>query len=653
MPDIQNLSPKAVKPLTLLNKTNEVIDALNENLNSSYAEQNPVLTSVEGICTWTVTHNLGTEDVSCTVYEGDKEIITDKEITSENVVTISINSSSNIPAETYSTLILVKGGIGSGGEGGGSGDITVDSSLSTSSTNPVQNRIITNALNGKIKGLKAPSTEYFSLVGGITPDANNIVSFDSGKNTTKYIKIDMGRVNYQTISLKYNIKWTSNFSYDEKAFLFSCTDATSDWPVQYLPHINGYYGFDFFYPNKYTLSTVPGSGFWFSVEVNLNKSTGECLFEIKNVSDGTVYYSGNPGYSNTSTNAPYDVYWAIGRTADTYLGDYQPGSQVDLASIVLTLDGVEHRMIDVDPYIEVDSLLVPEDIVDTGVAQLKQANADDLGLVRVDEEFNEESDNVLPNYLIAPFGSRFIPPYTTYHIEADGSGDFETLRDAVEFLGDGKWSSGTVNIELGEGNFDLFGTLNWGSSTTNIPNIHIFGQGMNATTINVQPPEDDPSAEYDAFTIWGGTVYFENLTIFNDSENTTYRGVVCEFGNLDGFGCDLIMQQVKVDGFGCNLWVSSLCRARLLECNIENYHERGIVAEGGDIKIEGTLTLRNVVKAEEEPAIDVYFGGRVTLYYPTIYTENITNLFGMDQEDFGKWRDNNGFIGGEYTQEDL
>lgn len=33
--------------------------------------------------------------------------------------------------------------------GGGGGDITVDSSLSTTSENPVQNKVITNALNGK------------------------------------------------------------------------------------------------------------------------------------------------------------------------------------------------------------------------------------------------------------------------------------------------------------------------------------------------------------------------------------------------------------------------------------------------------------------------------------------------------------------------
>lgn len=143
MPDIQNLSSKTVKPLTLLNKTNEIVDVINEGLNSSYTETNPTLTSTEGICVWTVTHNLNTEEVSCTVYEGDDEVFAKVEITSENVITITINSNSNIVADTYSVLILAKGGV----SGSVNENITVDSELSATSTNPVQNNIITAAIN--------------------------------------------------------------------------------------------------------------------------------------------------------------------------------------------------------------------------------------------------------------------------------------------------------------------------------------------------------------------------------------------------------------------------------------------------------------------------------------------------------------------------
>lgn len=38
---------------------------------------------------------------------------------------------------------------GGGSSGGGGTSITVDSALSTTSSNPVQNRIVTNAINNK------------------------------------------------------------------------------------------------------------------------------------------------------------------------------------------------------------------------------------------------------------------------------------------------------------------------------------------------------------------------------------------------------------------------------------------------------------------------------------------------------------------------
>ena len=118
MADIQNLSPKAVKPIELLSKTNEVIDAINEGLNSSYTELNPLLTSVEGICTWTVTHNLDTENVSCSLYDGDILVLSAIETVSENAVTVTINSASNIPAETYRIVVIAEGSVSSSGGGG-------------------------------------------------------------------------------------------------------------------------------------------------------------------------------------------------------------------------------------------------------------------------------------------------------------------------------------------------------------------------------------------------------------------------------------------------------------------------------------------------------------------------------------------------------
>lgn len=73
----------------------------------SYSEQNEALTSSGGYCNFVVTHNLGSKDVDASLYEvtsGDK-VMYDTTITSANVVTFKILSSSNIAAGTYNAVI--------------------------------------------------------------------------------------------------------------------------------------------------------------------------------------------------------------------------------------------------------------------------------------------------------------------------------------------------------------------------------------------------------------------------------------------------------------------------------------------------------------------------------------------------------------------
>lgn len=73
----------------------------------SYSEQNPALTASGGVCTWTVTHNLGNANVGVFVYEvstGEK-VLYDYAITSANAVNVKILSNSNISADTYKIVV--------------------------------------------------------------------------------------------------------------------------------------------------------------------------------------------------------------------------------------------------------------------------------------------------------------------------------------------------------------------------------------------------------------------------------------------------------------------------------------------------------------------------------------------------------------------
>ena len=177
--------PNMIYPMMHVDKTNEIVDVLNEELNLSYAEVNPALTSTAGVCNWVVTHNLGTQNVSCRVYKDDKEIITDTEATSDNVVTVKINSTSDIEAETYSVIVLANGG-------GARGGITaVDSNLSPTSMNPVQNRILYPSLSGFI-----PDETVFTVKtsGGNFTSLRDAINYLTGKwtNGSVIVSIDAG-----------------------------------------------------------------------------------------------------------------------------------------------------------------------------------------------------------------------------------------------------------------------------------------------------------------------------------------------------------------------------------------------------------------------------------------------------------------------------
>lgn len=75
--------------------------------NLSYARTNPALTVSGGVCTWTITHNLGKKSILIDVYEestGEK-VMFDAEMVDTTQAKVYILSDSNIPAETYRVCI--------------------------------------------------------------------------------------------------------------------------------------------------------------------------------------------------------------------------------------------------------------------------------------------------------------------------------------------------------------------------------------------------------------------------------------------------------------------------------------------------------------------------------------------------------------------
>ena len=74
-----------------------------------YAVNNTSLTSTSGLCTWTVTHNLATKDVTVQVYEvaaDYNQVEVDVQHTSTSAITIKINSATTIAADTYRVVVI-------------------------------------------------------------------------------------------------------------------------------------------------------------------------------------------------------------------------------------------------------------------------------------------------------------------------------------------------------------------------------------------------------------------------------------------------------------------------------------------------------------------------------------------------------------------
>lgn len=75
----------------------------------TYTTTNPALTQTGGVCTWSVTHNLGA-NVVASVYDAttNEEVIVTVEKTSSTVATVKINSTANIASGAYRVVVIGK-----------------------------------------------------------------------------------------------------------------------------------------------------------------------------------------------------------------------------------------------------------------------------------------------------------------------------------------------------------------------------------------------------------------------------------------------------------------------------------------------------------------------------------------------------------------
>jgi hypothetical protein len=125
--------------------------------------------------------------------------------------------------------------------------------------------------------------------------------------------------------------------------------------------------------------------------------------------------------------------------------------------------------------------------------------------------------------------ANFLPSGTVIKVELDSSGDFTSLSDAVNYL-TGKWSNGSVVIQLGNGTFDIDATINITGYNYNFHKLVIKGNGATNTTIN------STLTNSNYIFLIKDRAYIEFLDIAftktDGTQSTSYSGIM--FSNADG-----------------------------------------------------------------------------------------------------------------------
>ena len=197
---------------------------------ASYSATCPAITPVDGVATWNVTHNLGTQAVVTALYSNGNKVEHNTLVTSNNAIKVTFKASSTVTAGSYKIVVLA-----SGGSGGGSADDTY--------TNNTRNYIAVGNIiddNGIISGFASvyPSGSsniyaYSNTTVPLGTDFEIGIKFITGTLNSDYGDQILSGENYPILSFNITngklvgqIGTTS--AWDTNAFLTSTTSILSN-----------------------------------------------------------------------------------------------------------------------------------------------------------------------------------------------------------------------------------------------------------------------------------------------------------------------------------------------------------------------------------------------------------------------------------------
>ena len=228
--------------------------------------------------------------------------------------------------------------------------------------------------------------------------------------------------------------------------------------------------------------------------------------------------------------------------------------------------------------------------------------------------------------------ANFLPANHEITVATDGSGDFTSLVDAVNYLRD-KYSNGQIRIHVLSGTYAINGYINLDGTLGNISKIIIYGDGIDNTILNFT---NIPS--------YTGAINIKNISTFVVIRDLTVVNQDTEKSNRIGIGVKFAPVSVE-------------------NCKTVNFTE-GITSTQAVVRIINKVTINDCTSAIVAYAggrictdygvqldftnctygLNVSMGSTVALTYVQRVFNNVTNLTNITMGSITA----NGYIGGEW-----
>ena len=207
--------------------------------------------------------------------------------------------------------------------------------------------------------------------------------------------------------------------------------------------------------------------------------------------------------------------------------------------------------------------------------------------------------------------SSYIPANTTYNIKTDGTGDFATIVDALEFL-KGKWSDGKICLSLDAGTHSFANSNYTYSGMYGSGDMLIYIKGVSKNSTIIDFAGKSLNLEFANFI-------FSDIQLYDSTHSTITHDKVLTVR----YGSDITFQNVKFVNGGVQVYKN----ATVLFDYGNEIHNTGsgiMTTMGGK-----TIIANDILCKDVRYCFCIDYGGHLSLANVQLSYKNVTKYFGL------------------------